>query len=308
MKVNNVVLAAAVGYGWDAVKPFVCSLRRSGCQADIVLLLSSPDREMRAQLKAHDVASIVVQPVAQRLPRWLARKRFNKHWLGWAHRAASQIAGRANSGGGLSLAARYSGLFLHVACSRYFAYYRFLSENAPAYSRVLVSDVRDVVFQRDPFEKVWPADLMFFFEHDTQFGRDPGNDLWLATVFDAEERKSMQERRVSCSGVTAGTTPQMLRYLEAMTRELAKRTHRVTGLDGVDQAVHNWLYWNDRFPAAKPMFNLGGPVLTMHGMPQNDMIWRGDQLTNTSGDVIAVVHQYDRFPEAKQRLLRQVLA
>ncbi len=297
---RSLILGAAVGYRWAQIAPFVRSLRDSGCQAEVVLLVGRIDEATRRGFSEHAITALPVHRVVTRLPPHIARKRFNRRWVGWLHRALPRLVGASEDPASArnALLARTAAWFHHPACSRYFAYYRYLRPRAGRYDLVLTTDVRDVLFQADPFAPEWrPPGGVLFLEHEATHGHEPGNDMWVDMGFGAEGRAALQGRRVTCSGLTLAPAALMLAYLASMTREIACRTSRLSGHDGVDQGVHNWLHWTGRLPGFSLKENFEGPVLTMHGMPGS--LLHADprnRLVDPAGRVIPVLHQYDRHP------------
>lgn len=305
----NLVLAAAVGYDWSKLQPFVVSLRRSCPRATIALLVGETDAETSAALSQHHVISIRVNNPWRWLPARIARQRFNTRRFGWAHRGLMNVIVHAPAPRSLrTLALACLGPhFHHPACSRYFYYYRFLRRQAGRFRQVLLSDVRDVVFQADPFLRP-AAEGRVFLEHAATHGRDAGNDKWVEMAFGAGGRRALAGRRVTCSGLTIAPEAMMLDYLSRMTWELAQRTDRLAGHDGVDQGVHNWLYWTGRLPGFAGCENFTGPVLTMHGLPPELIQIRSDdQVTDRAGIPVPVLHQYDRHPAIAARVVRRAI-
>jgi len=303
---RNLILGAAVGYRWPQIEPFVRSLRLTGCPAEVVLLTGQTDAETRRNLSRYSVRSLPVHPVASRLPAVWSRKRYNRRWLGWLHRAVKRLAASTEKAPSLRLVltAFVAAAFHHPACSRYFYYFRYLYPRAKAYDLILTTDVRDVYFQADPFAAGWrPPSGQVFLEHEAVHGSEPGNDRWIDMGFGREGLALLRNRRIICSGLTLGTASGMLAYLAAMTRELGRRTDRLAGFDGVDQGVHNWLFWTGRLPGFSAVENFQGPILTLHGLPasfiQSNAI---GQVIDRNGRVIPVLHQYDRHPELAARI------
>lgn len=93
-----------------------------------------------------------------------------------------------------------------------------------------------------------------------------------------------------------GSSRQILRYLGAMTEQLARIAHKACGWPYLDQAVHNYLLWSSRI-AGQTVENGTGPVLTM-AMPSERVAYdRLGRVVRTDGSVIPILHQYDRIPE-----------
>src|SRR5579883_784939 len=73
---------------------------------------------------------------------------------------------------------------LHGGTARYFAYLDFLARHADEYAHVMLSDLRDVVFQSDPFAQPLPADVVFAQER-CLMGDSPVNRNWIADIYGA---------------------------------------------------------------------------------------------------------------------------
>lgn len=115
---------------------------------------------------------------------------------------------------------------------------------------VLITDVRDVIFQRNPFGPDAPRveGLQVFEEHPNQTTQH-----WL-TEWPLRECKNVTYfKPMLCSGTTAGTREAMLRYLEAMHREMKEWMTRPEchfKIHGDDQTIHNHLFYSGQLPGA----------------------------------------------------------
>jgi hypothetical protein len=176
--------------------------------------------------------------------------------------------------------------------SRYFAYLNFLTRSAEVYANVMVSDLRDVVFQSDPFERPLPADIVFAQER-CRIGEDPVNRNWIAAAYGNAVADSLRDFTVSCSGTTFGTSAGMLRYLVAMTTELsAMAAGDLLQIRGIDQGIHNYLIrmrplrqaWLD------PTDSI---VATMHFVHDGSVRTSAEGLL-IDGRLVPVLHQWDR--------------
>lgn len=301
---RQLVLAAAVGYGWPQVAPFVRSLRRTGYSGDILLLVGALPREDREQLLAHRVTLRRVQSLFRALPaivrqKLASRRLRNLHaLLPWMQAHAPLPADWAR------LAAGWAGHhFQHIAVARFSHYYAFLRRHARNYDRVMTSDVRDVVFQADPFS--WPATspLEFFLEHRSSLlGDEWFNSNWVRAAYGEKILAQLADRRISCSGITYGTTTGMLDYLAKMTDELVRTLPTFAGVFG-DQGPHNYLLWTGAFPSAHVIDNFEGPVFTGHNVPEEELHFApSGHLLDLQARVIPVLHQFDRLPAHAERL------
>ena len=169
---------------------------------------------------------------------------------------------------------------------RYFLYRDFLEAFANKYDRVMIADVRDVLFQRDPFDFDM-SDLNVFLE-DVIIGQCPYNSNWITSRFSLAEQIHLYNCPVSCSGITIGQTQEILEYLELMTRFLMPPLNLV----GYDQGVHNFLLYN-RYIDPRVFRNRCGPILTM-GYARDCRVSNEGSVLNEDGSIVNVIHQYDR--------------
>ncbi|QGY38695.1 hypothetical protein GM415_00580 [Pseudodesulfovibrio cashew] len=192
---------------------------------------------------------------------------------------------------------RSSGLaHLPINALRYFLYLDFLRAFPGEYGRVLITDVRDVIFQRDPLSFDWTEGLNVTLEDRRMtLGACPYNSHWIRSHLGEEALQSVSHAPISCSGTTVGGHQAMLGYLEAMTSLLVPFAEGEQKA-GYDQGVHNYLIHTGRIPDLT-LHDNAGPILTLgytEGEPPYDS--RGYVL-NELGERAHLVHQYDRKPE-----------
>lgn len=306
---RHLVLCAAVGYPWPQLAPFARSLRRTGYTGDVLMLVGAMSPADHQELLAAGITPWRIHPLLSRLPpvvprilrsRKLARLHAGVAW-GCRH-APSGLVSRP-------LTSQAVRTLHHITCSRYAYYLDFLRDHAGRYDRVMTSDVRDVIFQADPFSFPVGAPIECYLEHrDSILGTEPFNSGWVRHVYGDEGLTRLNGRRISCSGVTSGTVDGMLAYLSAMVAELARVLPASAGTAFLDQAVHNYLLWTDALPGARTLENYEGAVFTGHDVPERELhISSSGHLLDDRRRVIPVLHQFDRLPNHVDRL-RSLLA
>ncbi len=145
-----------------------------------------------------------------------------------------------------------------VMSSRYFSYQDFLLGKGEPYANVLLTDPSTTVFQADPFAAPLPADIVYTAERRRIGDTPPVHDA-VVQAYGEAVANNIRDCTVSNPDITIGTRSGMLRYLAAMTHQLAGRTTPITG--AIDQGVHNyvvhmrplrgaWLDTTDRIAAA----------------------------------------------------------
>lgn len=173
--------------------------------------------------------------------------------------------------------------------SRYHSYQDFLGRFGGDYANVMITDLRDVIFQSDPFARPLPADVVFAQER-RRLGDCPTNRSWIVQTYGEAMADNLQHCMVSCSGTTFGTVHGMQQYLAVMINEIAGRPMPILG--GLDQAIHNYLI------RMRPLRNAwcdptDSIVATMSYVP-DDAIRIDPRGVLIDGRLVPVIHQWDR--------------
>lgn len=182
---------------------------------------------------------------------------------------------------------------------RYRHYYDILQGLGEDADQVFLTDVRDVLFQRDPFQRPLQELEVFLEEPTIKIGTEPFNRKWIRNLYGASELTAIGDETASCSGTVAGRRQAVLHYLKEMIAAIGWRRRP---LGSHDQGVHNHLLRRGRLGAVTIVQNGLGRVLTMGGMSRIHRDGAGTVL-NADGSVPAVLHQYDRHPALADTLV-----
>jgi hypothetical protein len=199
-------------------------------------------------------------------------------------------------------------LVIHTYSSRFIQYLDFLRNQATRYDKVMLTDVRDVFFQADPFERI-PSNQLWMFQEQgpATLGTEPRNGRWVKATFGGKVLRQIASQPILCAGITIGGFQNVLGYLETMETELLKRTP----VHIPDQGIHNAMAYTGAFNHLNPVIvrNGDGPVLTVGMMNDSQMTLDGQgRLVDPSGIPYAVLHQYDRHPKLIPLLQNSLLA
>lgn len=173
---------------------------------------------------------------------------------------------------------------------RFLLYLVYLKTNKSKYNSVMLTDVRDVIFQKNPFDEIRKNEISFFLEDNSQtFANSELNTQWYEDAFNIKISNTMLNEVVSCAGITIGNESGIIKYLEFLKSNMEKRNHIQWG---IDQGLHNGYIYNycehfDLYCNDEPF------VLTM-GATKNFKTDKYGQLLNSKEEVYAIVHQYDR--------------
>lgn len=311
---KTLVLGAAIGYTAAQIAPFLLSLRKAGYCGDVALMVD-PQKMAGARTSPlfEGVTLIAARqwlPVRYRLfwgrRRWaLAALWVPLRSLLWVllRVAAKLPLGQARGRLQLRLAAT---LYAPTE-GRYLRAMEFIE--AHAHSRILLTDVRDVVFQGDPFKHMPGTGLAVSMESPSHtLATEPFNAGWIKLAGGAAMLRQIGDRPVSCSGVTGGDRASILHYLRLMNREILGLGLRAAGQSGVDQGIHNILVWTGQLGEIHRLETLASPVATLGAVDPADLkLDEYGRLLNRDGSVVGILHQYDRQESLKPIVLRPLI-
>jgi hypothetical protein len=168
---------------------------------------------------------------------------------------------------------------------------------------VLITDVRDVVFQADPFDSAVDDRMAVAMENPgIPIGKCPWTGPWVVTAYGEDVLERIGGGPMSCSGTTIAPVRPMMTYLRAMLDQIASMRSADAYLD---QAAHNLLLHDGKIGPFERLENFRGPILTVGSEPRYRLDAQ-DRLVNRDGSVIADVHQYDRHPELVRIIERRI--
>jgi len=175
----------------------------------------------------------------------------------------------------------------------------FLQDNQNYYKNTIYTDVFDVVFLKDPFQKLVDGDI-FVAGEGVLHAEEPWNTDVMNKCF-PEYTHLTRNQEVYCSGVIAGSTKILSVYLRLMNTECLTS---LKGHDIEDQAAMNIVIYNNVFNVKK--FNLtdkwcihmavAGPTQFFKQWGFGDRIKERYNLVPNWKDY-DIVHQFNRIPE-----------
>lgn len=291
---RNLILTTVQGADFDYVAPFIFSLKRTGYRGRLVIFASAMKGDAVAQLEHHGATVIPFRFFHKRFQKTLAWP-----WPCWRKFFAADTAP--------TLQEKFAHAVLPFFYRRHLLYLQFLRKHHDEFDRIFLTDARDVCFQADPF--LWnPADgLHFFLEEPANTIRVCGlQKNWTENQFGRSDAEAHLDQIISCAGTVFGDADGMLAYLSKMVA-LATQSRRLRKIVADDQGIHNYMLRENLLPRVSIHENRRSAVLTTGTMRMTDFRMNElGQLLDESGNVIPVVHQYDRLPELKKHLLARL--
>jgi hypothetical protein len=296
------VLGAYSHYPIEMLQPFVHSLRATGFQGRFHVVAAGYDtaglsrlRELADHVRAVDDDYSPRPPRASSALALARRQRGLRRFYPALFEAVARVGSERNS------LEKWRNLEFHLEglqSLRYEHYYRSLVEDAPDADVVMLTDLRDVVFQRDPFADPVTGLEVYLEDSSEQIGSDGFNTRWVRDLYGKRSVDAWRGRPVSCSGVVVGTRPAIMTYLVEM---IAGIVWRRRPMGAHDQGVHNGLLQSGRLALAKVVLNEQGRVITL-GRVSAPHVREDGVVVNADGTVPAVVHQWDRHPLLLSRI------
>jgi hypothetical protein len=121
---------------------------------------------------------------------------------------------------------------LHFQTYRYQIAEIFLQEHGKEFSRVLWTDVCDLVFQTDPSNM--PVSRLLAAKEGWKIKDQAINDVWIKRC-GGDYYSSLREEEVLCSGTIAGSSV----VIETLFRDIVNYSH--DSMQGIDQGLFNFL-------------------------------------------------------------------
>lgn len=285
-KKKNLVVGLAAGNGsLSGLYRFVCSFRYSNKLDDVIVFIPKEELSWELRKLSRDFS---VKFVTFELSDLAERLRKN-HPSTYRFTLMSEYLKRKVQCGSLIES------FSDKGCNKEITYHL-----------VLMSDLRDAVFQRDPFVQFWeklPAehlksDQIFFAiqeEGSRRIGEEWFNREWVKSCFGIEVLNRISNQRISCSGTSMATYDAALIYLSMMQEKIFTDNH--CEANGIDQGVHNVFVYDGRLKKRNVNVVLypleTGPVATLGFMQVlQKNLW--GEILNEFGEVYSMVHQIDR--------------
>lgn len=266
LKGTNLVIGLASRYTHKDLLPFIKSLKKTGFQGDIVWFVSDLDKRTLHILEREGVVCI---PYKNEHPY------FEKDCP-------------------LSFTADDSGQKFRPNNLRFIFYKAFLDLYGHLYEKILHADTRDVFFQKNLFATNWDNGVYCFLEDDSQtIKSEKYNSGWIRRGFGEKVLEEIGDNTISCCGVVYGASTYFKNYINTMVEWLMKIPQE-TGV--FDQGIHNYLIYTSKIEGLLLIADDAGEVTTLTSFKPFDKI-RFDpeaRIINKKGEVISVVHQYDR--------------
>ena len=185
-------------------------------------------------------------------------------------------------------------------------YLGFLNENIDKYNLVLHVDIRDSIFQKNFFQ-IYDIKKPFLGValEESIFLNETINKGWFIYAFGEDEYKKVENERIICSGTIWGTADK---FLQLLIEIWEKVKNGVFNMNWHDQAAFNYIIYNEKIfdDCLLKTENKDGNVLTLAIVKnKNISLDSEDNILNYKGEIVALVHQYDRIKYIKKKVKKK---
>lgn len=264
MQQKNAILGAVEGYDYAVLRPFISSLRATRYAGDIVLFHNRVDDRTLRRLRKHGV---VLVPFSETFPYMEPALAAHNRW---SEKQQSQR--------------------LEVTSFRHIIAYCYLMAYPGRYQYVMLTDTRDVIFQKNPFDFSIDGKLCYFTEREGISIGQKVETRWIRHAFGPATAYRLSEKPIVSAGITIGPMESIIAHLEQMIEAIFECPAPEFG---TDQAVLNVIAHERPLPGTVLFENNNGPIMHLN---LEDSVRKNPAglVINARGDVPNVVHQHDR--------------
>ena len=289
---TDLVIGAITGYNFDAIAPWVNSLEKSGYNGDKAMLCYNVSYDVCNELN---------------------KRGFRV--LGFEHNEEERRLEYTKPG-------------FNVVVERFQHLAFVLREIETKYRYIISTDVKDVIFQRNPSEwlegtlgksQLDLSNKVVAASESIRYNQETWGNFNLFRSFGPQIYQTFSDRIISNAGVMAGEFETMLDlFMHIRLLCDAAPSHSIEGGGGPDQAAYNIVVnskpWERITYFAKSedgwaaqLGTTGPQVQDRYGqfMTEPTPILKDGKVCTSTGEPFYIVHQYDRVPEWKNQILEQ---
>jgi hypothetical protein len=169
------------------------------------------------------------------------------------------------------------------------------------HEQILISDIRDVVFQGNPFNNL-PDQFLYLFKEDpgVPIGKCQYNSYWVDCAYSNSIAEHLADKNIICAGTILGSKNKIIDLLFKIRHELFDIKHKdfyTYQNVNIDQAILNKLCYLDQ--ALDVVTKTNGDIIGTVGISLTvtealDVITISNNAVLVNGITPSVIHQYDR--------------
>lgn len=259
---KNLILTVLHKYHYPVIEPFIKSLKATNYEGDLVIFVSDVTTKTTKEILKKHGATLI---------EFKSGYPFIDSYRDVFHDIAPQIT---------------------INNYRFLFYLKYLKENAGRYENIMLTDIRDVIFQSNIFERIENNKIYFFLEDSSEvFRASKMNYDWCLKANGPEVTNKIIDKNVSCAGIVIGAYQPIMNYLFYIQSRLQSRDDLRWG---IDQGIHNEYVHTVPNSSAMIISNTFPLVFTIYAS-KNFRQNADGYLVNELDEPYSVIHQYDKF-------------
>lgn len=300
MKRKVAILGAATGYAPEKIATFVKSLEYTNFSGDLVIFVN---QSQIAEYKKfyNQEYNFKIDYQVTNIGEFLSSKKIHNE-VKKIIKKLSKILIFFNRNFQESFIHYLS--FPHV--SRFFDYRNYLKNNTKI-SHVILTDTRDVVFQKNPDQFFTQDGLYLGMEDiDNPIGKDSFHIKWITDVYGQDYLEKIAHEQISCAGVTMGDIDSMNFYLNTMVQEFLNLPYYLMVKSNYDQGIHNKLLYSGKFKNIILCQPFDSEISTIGTFVAEKILFDNESnILRKDGNIAEIVHQYDRHIELEKLIIKK---
>lgn len=297
---KDLIFGLAIGYNFEKIKIFVDSLKRTNFDGELVIIAGDPI-DFPANYHSRFQIRTLIEP---RFKRNLVMKVFARGMTAILPAFSKNLLARVlksikNENAFLNWFIRTH----YPATGRFAFYYKFLKENN-GYRNILLTDIRDVYFQENPFNGFDSTLAIFEESSSCQIKNEKFNSLWVEKGFGKKNLDLIGHNIACCSGTIMGSYKGMMQFLKIFIDTCIKYNVPYS-IKGVDQGIFNFLVYSGRISFAEKHVN-GRRILTLGTQNIEEVKIINSRFIYNNVEP-SIVHQFDRH-ESTYRFVNNAIA
>lgn len=251
MEKCNLILTSMINYKWRDIEPFFVSLKKANIKNyECIVWVYNIDKHTRMKIQQY---AKIVNIDYDFIKKMKKNKFFITEW-------------------------------------RHILYKDFLNLNRNKYNKVLLTDIKDVLFQKDIFKYNWKDDFLGVAIEKQIYAEDELGKLWIERKYGIDIYNEFKSKHIICAGTIIGNIEIVLNLLNLLCKQIFSGQY----FKNQDQADMNYLIFKGifKYPLQKSDNKLG-PIITIG--TENNIVIKNDFILNYSNDIAYLIHQYNRF-------------
>lgn len=184
---------------------------------------------------------------------------------------------------------------------RYKFYADFLSNKLDKYNIIFVTDVKDVIFQKDVFKYYEKFKKFLGLAIEDGIISESINQKWMISAFGNNMYKKLKNKPIICSGTIWGTSEIIYNFCKIIWKKISSSNIPIPFNERHDQTIVNYIIYHSKMfrDYIIQSTNKDGPIMTIALTLKNKIIYLDSEknILNRKGEVAAVIHQYNREKE-----------